>query len=155
MLSKPRPTLKKKSGPKPGGDGDYGGFLYSFVTSSSGDEATVLSILARTGDDPWHVARQLAAMPKTRAVAYLAHIVNRPGLADPFYDPGELRTWIDRLPRQSRLPRFWGRPSLTHMFFGFNALFFVLLCLSLAAPLPPRNLHGGTRSASSRTLGQR
>jgi hypothetical protein len=57
---------------------DLNPFLFSQVgTELNGSELTVLSILARRGQDPWLEARRLSKLPKLAAAVWLADKIKR------------------------------------------------------------------------------
>ena len=131
-------------------DGAFDNFLYFLIDRN---ETTILSMLARLDNDPWHVAQQLVTMPRAKAICYMNQIVESGDREIPSYSTRELEAWIDLLPRYQRKQQvvsLIGGLSLTHLFFGFNAIFFILLCLSLIMPLPRRvDSHTGRVSSSS------
>lgn len=63
-------------------------FLFAFVgTELNGSELTILSTLARLGQDPWAEASRLTKLPKAAAVDYIVESIGRmpltmPALAD-------------------------------------------------------------------------
>ena len=53
-------------------------FLYAEIgTEVNGQILTVLSLLARIGEDPWEVAKSLAQQPRSLVVDYLAECINK------------------------------------------------------------------------------
>jgi hypothetical protein len=55
---------------------DLNGFLFSVVGSErNGSDISVVSMLARTGADPWREAGRLAALPKQAAKEWLAQLI--------------------------------------------------------------------------------
>ncbi len=55
---------------------DLNGFLFSVIGSErNGSDISVVSLLARTGADPWREAGRLAALPKRAAEEWLAQVM--------------------------------------------------------------------------------
>lgn len=55
---------------------DLNGFLFSVVgPERNGSDISVVSLLARTGADPWREAGRLAALPKRAANEWLAQVI--------------------------------------------------------------------------------
>ncbi len=55
---------------------DLNGFLFSVIGSErNGSDISVVSLLARTGADPWREAGRLAALPKLAAKEWLAQVI--------------------------------------------------------------------------------
>ena len=55
---------------------DLNGFLFSVIGSErNGSDISVVSMLARTGADPWREAGRLAALPKQAAKEWLAQLI--------------------------------------------------------------------------------
>jgi hypothetical protein len=59
-------------------DSDLNPFLFSRVgTELNGSELTILSILARLGEDPWSEAGRLSKLPKVAATDWLTDRIGR------------------------------------------------------------------------------
>lgn len=57
---------------------DLNAFLFSNVgTELNGSDLTILSILARLGQDPWSEAGRLSRLPRTAAIDWLAERIAR------------------------------------------------------------------------------
>ena len=120
----------------------FDAFLYANV-GADGSGTSVVSMLARADLDPWHVAQQLAAMSRPLATLHLARLIASHSGGPASYAQPDLRTCVDRLPSHPLAKaRSGARPavSLAAIFIAVNALFFILLCISLMRPLPERNV---------------
>ena len=87
---------------------DLNPFLFAEVgTERSGMALTVVSVIARLGEDPWDEARRLSALPKSAAANCLAQIIAQMP-ASP-WDPAEAAAIASRLipllPANSRISR--------------------------------------------------
>ena len=123
---------------------DYDDFLYSRIGGGNGSETTILSSLARLDLDPWHVARQLSAIPKDEATRHLTRLLAGHSIGAALQPSLDLQTSVDRLPARQRMfgrPIVWRKRYLVPVvFFGANMLLFGLLCLSLLVPRPEKDV---------------
>lgn len=111
-------------------------FLHATVVDAHGSEASMLSILARLDLDAWEIARELAGMSKPAAHQRLTTIVAGRHPRELRFDLLDWTLYLDQLP-DNCVVRVTRRPLLVaYVFLAMNALFFVLLCWSMVAPIP-------------------
>lgn len=108
-------------------------FLFADVgTELNGSPLTILSVLARLGEDPWAEAARWAKMPKSAAVECLAQSIGKmpldtPALADTYATASRL---ILLLPLQNRSEES-GVSGTSDVPVAFEWVPMALFCLSL------------------------